>query len=374
VSELDRCLADFEAEFEVQESEPQRTSPIAGKVWLGVEQALMAQFLDADLGQYYGGSAEDQIIYQLRAQLFRRHHLPGNNRLWRGVHADAGIALTATVLGVPWTIANGKEPWARGVPPIRSIRDLDARPLPDFQTAGMMPVVLGKHAEMKRLLGPSFSVGFPGWGRGPLGNAFYLAGAEQALMSMYTDREFYHRLMRYGMDAMKSWLARRSAFLNEPVPQTGEWIWNDEVSAENFPPGIYSELVAPYDREYAEFFGGRVGFHSCGNTTPLMEAIAAAGAWSDFHVSAWSDLAAALRVFPGTPLHVSLHPYREVLGCPLRDTERRVREIVCMCAGRRFFLGINELMPVRGPAADLQRIKDVWSLCEDVFPAAGACS
>ena len=367
MNELDRHLAEFEAEFKAEEAESPRVSPIAGKVWLGVEQALMAQFLNADLGRYYGGTAEDQIVYQLRAQLFRRRHLPGNNRLCRRVCPDAGIALTATVLGVPWVSSADKEPWARGEPPVRSAHDLDARPLPDFQTAGMTPVMLEKHAEMKRLLAPSFSVGFPDWSRGPLGNAFYLAGAEQTLVSMYTDRAFYHRLMRYGLDAMKKWLTERAAYLNEPLPREGIWIWNDEVSAENFPPNVYAELVAPYDREYADFFGGRVGFHSCGNTTPLMEAIASAGPWSDFHVSAWSDLDTALRVFPDTPLHVSLHPYRDVLGCPLVETERRVKEIVRKCARRPFNLCINELMPVKGPAADLQRIKDVWALCEDLL-------
>jgi len=373
MSELDLCLAEFEAELAAQQIERAPASPIAGKAWLGIEQALMAQFINADLGRYYGGCAEDQIIYQLKAQLFRRRHLPGNNPLSRGVHADAGIALSATVLGVPWTTGDNNEPWARGEPPVRSESDLDSRPLPDFHTAGMTPVVLRKHSDMKRLLGPSFHVGFPDWNRGPLGNAFYLAGAEQTLLSMYTDRPFFHRLMRFGLDAMKKWLADRAAYLNEPIAQSGCWLFNDEVSAENFPPRLYAQLIAPYDREYAQIFGGRVGFHSCGNTTPLMETIAAVGTWSHFHVSAWSDLATAIRSFPDIPIHVSLHPYKEVLGCPLRDTERRVKEVIRICNGRPFSLGISELMPVNGPIADLQRIRDVWALCEDVLSDAGCC-
>jgi hypothetical protein len=31
-----------------------------------------------------------------------------------------------------------------------------------------------------------------------------------------------------------------------------------------------------------------------------------------------------------------------------------------------FTLAITELMPVNGPAKDLQRVKDVWSLCEQM--------
>ena len=368
MNELERCLSEFEAEIQARESAAPRVSPIEGKVGLGIERALMARFLDADLGRYYGGTAEDQIIFQLRSQLFARQHLPGNNGLWRGVYPDFGIALTATVLGVPWAPRRDQEPWASGEPPIRSAADLDGRPLPDFHKAGMMPALLKMHAEMKDLLGSSFDVGFPGWCRGPLGNAFYLAGCERTLMSMYQDPGFFHALMRHGMEAMKKWLSDRAVYLGEPMSRDGT-LWNDEVSGENFPPEMYTKLVAPYDAEYAALMGGQVGFHSCGNTTPLMEVIASGGPWSYMHVSAWSRLDKALRCFPTTPLIVCLHPYREVLGCPFSTTQERIREIIGKCRGRKFTLAISELMPVNGPQKDLQRIRDVWLFCEDTWPS-----
>lgn len=34
-------------------------------MYLGIERALKAQFLGADLGRYNGGSAEDQILFQI---------------------------------------------------------------------------------------------------------------------------------------------------------------------------------------------------------------------------------------------------------------------------------------------------------------------
>lgn len=366
MSDLDRCLAEFEAEYKSQEGGATSASPISGKVSVGIERALMATFLGADLGRYYTGTAEDQIVFQLRAQLFFRRHLPGSNRLQREVRPDFGCSLPATVLGVPWTPRPNQEPWASGQPPIRTAADLENRPLPEFQSVGMMPHVLRTHAEMRRLLPASFKVGFPDWSRGPLGNAFYLAGAERTLMSLYTDVEFFHRLMRYGMDAMKKWITDRAGFLGQPMPQGGV-IWNDEISGENFSPQVYRELIAPYDAEYVEFLGGSVAFHSCGNTTALMESIAATAPWSSMHVSAWSDLDTALRVFPKTGLVVSLHPYREVLGCTLKETESRIREIVAKGRGRKFTLAVCELMPVNGPAEDLRRIKDVWSLCENIL-------
>jgi len=230
----------------------------------------------------------------------------------------------------------------------------------------MMPAVLKMHTEMKSLLGNSFSVGFPGWPRGPLGNAFYLAGCERTLMSMYEDPAFFYSLMRYGMEAMKKWISDRAAYLGESMPHGGA-IFNDEVSSEKFSAEMYKEMVAPYDIEFREFHGGQAVFHSCGNTTPMMDVIASIGPWSCMHVSAWSDLDTALRCFPTTPLLVCLHPHREVLGCPLRTTEQRIREILVKCRDREFTLGMTELMPVNGPQKDLQRIRDVWSFCEDTW-------
>jgi hypothetical protein len=369
VGELERCISEFEAEFQAMQADTAPASPIEGKVGLGIERALMARFLDADLGRYYGGRAEDQIVFQLQAQIFARKHIPGNRRnLSRSVAPDFGVAMPATVLGVPWTPRRDQEPWASGEPPIRCAADLEGRPLPDFRTAGMMPAVLGVHAEMKRLLGEPFSVGFPGWCRGPLGNAFYLAGCERTLISLYQDPSFFHGVMRHGMDAMKKWLSDRAAYLGEPMPRGGT-IFNDEVSSENFPAEVYGERIAPYDVEFTKFLGGEAGFHSCGNTTALMGAIASTQAWSYMHVSAWSDLDTALRCFPTTHLIICLHPYREVLGCPLGTAQARIREILTKCQGHSFTLCISELMPVNGPAKDLQRIKDVWALCEDLWPA-----
>ena len=166
---------------------------------------------------------------------------------------------------------------------------------------------------------------------------------------------------------MKKWWSDRAAYVGEAMPAGGT-IWNDEVSGENFPPEVYLEMIAPYDTEYVEFMGGQVGFHSCGNITSLMEVIASIGPWSEMHVSAWSDLDKALQCFPSTPLVVCLHPYREVLGCSLRTSEQRIGEVFRKCRSRQFTLAITELMPVKGPEKDLQRIKDVWSICEDLWP------
>lgn len=367
MNELDRCLTEFEAELKAQQADTASSSPLDGKVCVGIERALMASFLGADLGRYYGGTTEDQILFQLRSQMFARTNIQASRRcIARSVAPDFGVALPATVLGVPWTPRRDQEPWASGEPPVRTAADLKDRPLPDFFTAGMMPPLLKMHAEMKTILGSLFSVGFPGWCRGPLGNAFYLAGCERTLISLYQDQAFFHSLMRYGVDSMKKWISDRAAYIGEAIP-VNDTIWNDEVSAENFSAETYKEMIAPYDMELREFFGGQAGFHSCGNTTPLMDVIASMGKWSYMHVSAWSDLDTALRCFPDTDLLVCLHPYREVLGCPLCTTQTRIRDIVTKCKGRRFALAITELMPVNGPEKDLRKIRDILSFCEEIL-------
>jgi hypothetical protein len=98
-----------------------------------------------------------------------------------------------------------------------------------------------------------------------------------------------------------------------------------------------------------------------------MKSIAQQGPWSYFHVSAWSDLDQALATFPDTKLLVCLHPYREVLGCGLDVTKRRVKEIVGRCRGRDYVVCLTELMSVNGPAEDLRRLKDACAVCEDAL-------
>lgn len=367
MNDFHQTLAAFEKAYHRQQSAGRQAPPAARRVSLGLEQAMMACWLDAPLGAYYNGSAEAQIDYQLRAQLFRSEHFPDYFMLYPGVCPDLGAALTASILGVPWVSSPDKEPWARHHPPISQPADLLDRPLLDFATVGMMPHLLRLYAEMQALVvGTSLQVGFPDWCRGPLGQAFYLAGAEPVLMSMYDDRGFFLGLMRYGMDVMAHWCDARAAFLGEPLPAWGT-LWNDEVSAENFPPELYLELVAPFDREMFARFSGGIDFHSCGNTTPLMEAIASVAPWKQFHVSAWSDLDTALRVFPTTPLIVCLHPYSDVLGCDFSHTAQRIRDIIARCGDHPFTLAITELMPVNGPQQDLQRVLDVWALCRELF-------
>ena len=368
--DLDTCLMRFEAAYARQTLEPVRAAPLASKLALGIEQALMAQFLGADLGRYYGGTSADQIIFQLSAQLWRREQFPELGiGLTKSVMPDVGVALPATVLGVPWTPRPGQEPWASGEPPITSTEDLEGRPLPDFYTAGMMPLIIARRQEMQSILGGGYAVGTPPWVRGPLGNAFYLAGAERTLMALYSDQTFFHRLMRYGLEAMAKWMRQRAEYLGVPLAASAaaSTLWNDEVSAENFSPAVYRAMIGPYDREFHDLLGGNIVFHSCGRTTPLMGEIANVAPWTCFHVSAWSDVDEALRVFPDTPLLVCLHPYHDMLGATPERTATRVHEIAHKCAGHEYTLCLTELLPVNGPHEDLRRIKDALAICADIL-------
>jgi hypothetical protein len=162
---------------------------------------------------------------------------------------------------------------------------------------------------------------------------------------------------------------QRAAYLGVPVSAEAIYgtLWNDEVSAENFSPRVYREAIAPFDRQVSDTFGGGLVFHSCGRTTPLMGEIAAVAPWAWFHVSAWSDLEAALASLPRVPLLVCLHPYTEVLQAEPARLAERVREIRSRCAGRPFRLCLTELLPVHGPEEDLRRIKGALAVCQEAL-------
>ena len=95
-SRLEQVLAAFEESLTVQERQPPAPAPLAEKVVLGIEEDLMAAFIGADLRRYFGGTVEDQIVYQLEAQRFRKNQFSQlGYRLHRRVQPDFGPALMA---------------------------------------------------------------------------------------------------------------------------------------------------------------------------------------------------------------------------------------------------------------------------------------
>jgi len=271
------------------------------------------------------------------------------------------------LFNIPVLFRSGAEPAPRDVVLIHNREDLSLLPIPDFQHSGLMPQALSCFRKMKEILGEQWDVGFPDWCRGPLGTAFYLRGFENTLVDLYQDPDFAKEVMELGLGARKSWMSARAELLGLQSPG-GAVLWNDDVAKENFSPEVYENHIFPFDTEFHKFHEGKVGFHSCGNTTPFLKIIRNLSPLEFFHVSPWTDLEEAVSIFhPDTLLLVALNPVKDVLGAKpaeLRDKLEYVRDV---CSGGPYIVMATELMRFRTPEEDMIAIKRMLDIAVEVL-------
>ena len=118
--------------------------------------------------------------------------------------------------------------------------------------------------------------------------------------------------MRFITDARKQWWRDRSKYLGIPLEPAN--LYNDEVNCPTLSPAMFEEFVLPYEQELSEFHGGIGYWHSCGDTTKLVELIDRIPNLGMFHVGP-VDRPAPDRWRPsatGTPLEICLNPVADV--------------------------------------------------------------
>ncbi|MCX7018194.1 MAG: hypothetical protein NTY46_04175 [Candidatus Sumerlaeota bacterium] len=364
-------LKRFEREYAAQSAAAAAgsSSPLAGKLHINIERSLWSKLLGEPLGQYYAPRPDParQICFQLRIQLFCGEHFPlCAAPLQRFVFPDFGLTLLPSLFGARLIYREEIEPAWENKALIGDDGKLPAC-LPDFEHSGLMPNALDCFRRMRELLGAEWQIGFPDWCRGPLGTTAYLRGDENMLTDLLTDPGFARRVMEYALRARFDWLNKRARFLgqNSPGPAV---LFNDDVSAGNLSPQTYRKQVFPHEKQCHEFHEGRIGYHSCGNLTPFLKDIRSLGPLEFFHVSPWTDLDEAVKVFhPDTRLFVALHPMRDVLGATGGETRKRLRTIRERCSGGPFTVLMTELMSCGAPAEDLAAIQRAVEIAAEVL-------
>lgn len=366
--ELSPLLEQFEAACETQRTSG-LAAPLTGKLVINIERSLWCKLLDEPLALYYQPRPDPvrQIRFQLRMQLYGAEHFPlCAQPLHRFIFPDVGLALLPSLFGAPMIFRDEVEPaWENVV----IVPDGEEPPesVPDFERAGLMPAVLACHRGMRELLGEGWNVGFPDWCRGPLGTVAYLRGEENIYLDLMINPEYSRRMMDYGMRARREWLWARARLLGQTEPGPAV-LFNDDVSAENLSPETYRQQVLPFERQLYEFHGGHIGYHSCGNLTPFMRDIKTLGPLDFFHVSAWTDLREAVKVFhPDTRLFVTLHPVRDVLGASPEHIRERLKTIKDCCAGGPFTILMTELMTYHSLKEDLEAIHRALEIAAEVL-------
>ncbi len=301
-----------------------------GKIPFVVEPglAMWSQILGYDMWAYY----QDPLAYltaQLEMKVYHAKHFNDDTYIDKSVRILFATVLEGAVLGVPYGFSGGGHPWLDYAnPPIKSPEDLEALGPPDFRHSGIMRLVHRFYAEMSEALDDDFLVRFPDWLMGPFGVALVLRSFDTFLMELILKPQFSRQLMRSIVEARKSWQGQCDRLLG--IERTRGVLGNDDVYCPNLSPALYREVILPFELELCEYYGGISYWHSCGDTSKLVNDIARIPVLDLFHCGPWTDVAKACRAMGGhgVPLEICLDPLTKVQSASPAEQKRYLRDIV----------------------------------------------
>ncbi len=351
---------------------PRRDLPRA-PITVEPEITMWAKILGFRMTDFY----HDPVCYltnSLRMMVHRYEHWDDDTAIGRQVPIWLGVTLESSLFGARTIFAEDEYPWLDRKPVIGSEEDLDRLEYPDFRTSGLMPQAHRYFEVLRELLEDDFTVTFPEWGRSPFGVAFHIRGYENLAADMALNPEFAHRLLGFITESRRRWTRERARFLGRQVEKGN--LYNDEVNTPSMSPDMYERFALPYERELSDFHGGILYWHSCGDTTAMVDRIARIGTLEMFHVGPWTDGAVCNQVFRGqVPLEFCLHPFQDVQHADRPAMERRLRAIGAACGAGPYTVRADGIQVIDGLEPALRAIEEWIATADRVLrdlPAEGS--
>ena len=314
------------------------------------EFPLLARVTGADLRASYL-DPEAFARFTLAQRIYRFERWRDCTPLTMDIGYWPGVILETSALGMTPVYPEGEDPWIDHRPFVHSLADVEGLSASFDPAKGVVKTMMEMSEHCRERL-PGFTVYVQAWERGPVGTAMDLMGTEEFLMNTAEEPGLVHALMRKVTDVGYAWSAGRAAHLRERgfttassvSPGTGAGadmiassanFTADEVNMPMLSPGLYEEFVLPYEREVVERHGGLNYYHSCGCLDPFLPALASLRPATQ-HVSYWTSLAEAVRVYSGTPtcLQKTLHPLRDVLEQDAKGMRTVLENIRALADGR----------------------------------------
>lgn len=289
---------------------------------------MWAEILGFDTKAYF----EDPLTYltaQLEMKVYHARHFKDDRYIDKSLRLLFATLLEGSVLGVPYGFTKQGYPWLDYLnPPVQNREDLKKLAPPDFFRSGIMPLVHRFYAEMTEVLDDDFLVQFPDWIMGPFGVACELRGFDQFLVDLLLDPDFAQDLLRLIVDFRIGWQAECDRFLG--VERTRGLMGDDDVNCPTLSPALYRDAILPMEMELGEHYGGIFYWHSCGNTSRLLDDIARIPTLDLFHCGPWTDVAEACRVMGarGVPLEICVDPVDKAQMASPVDQKRFLQDVV----------------------------------------------
>jgi hypothetical protein len=204
----------------------------------------------------------------------------------------------------------------------------------DFYKNPVMKSVFNFCNSMRELVDDDFDVEFPVWNRSAWGLAWHLRGVDTLVMDYIDDPEWLANFLDYLNRARFKWETERCRHFGiKLLPGS---LYNDEVTVPIVSPNMYANLILPSEIQTAKFYGVLNYWHSCGNTTLLMDKINTIPNLRMVHVSGFSDFHTAASTYSKDKiLQFALQPVADVLT-PIssQHVNNRLYEIAENAKGR----------------------------------------
>jgi len=288
-----------------------------------------------------------------------------HNRSFRLLY---GTLLEGSMMGLPWHFdETGYPRFDYDHPPLTKPEDLSKMKMPDFYTSGLMPLILRMYEEMKELLDDDFLVKFPDWLMGPFGVACEMRGFSNFLTDLVLEPQFAQDLLTFIVESRKQWTRQCNEYLGL-INRTRGTLGNDDVACPTLSPKIYAEQILPFERDLHDFYGRLFYWHSCGNTTALLEIIRELPEIELIHVGPWTDRAKAVEIFAETSaLEFCPDPVEEV---QMAD-EERIRQWLGELVGLRkpemaVYIKVDSLEVIRDLKTELDAIQRFIRIAREV--------
>lgn len=257
--------------------------------------------------------------------------------IWFGVVTELGI------FGSTINFYEHKEGWIKE-PILKDYEDIEKLTPPDFYKSGVMPKIHEFYEVFSELCQGKLKVMFPELARGPFCIAAHLRGLEDMFCDMLTEEDFVHKLMRFVTDSHKAWTEERNKFIK--VEKHKCRLFNDEIDSPSISPAMYDNLIFPYEKELAEYYGGVRYFHSCGKLTPFLTSINKLPDLDVCHIGPWTSYKDGDRIFGDkTALEICLHPVRDIMTADETQMRSKLEDIIDKCKHNNYFVRADTFMP-----------------------------
>jgi len=308
-----------------------------------------ARNLGLNLIEHYT-EPEKYVEDSLKIILFQHKEIK-DDRTKGPIVVTFGEAFEASLFGVKTVFSSDKDPWL-GDPIIKSEKDLDELPYPDFYKSGLMPKVHAIYETAKRTVKGRIPVVFERWDRSPWGLAVHLRGLTELLKDTIRNPDFVHKLLRFLTESRIRWEREKERFLGTKTLRSR--LSDDEADAQVISPKTYENFAYPYEKELASFYPNGISyFHSCGNITPFLDLIVKIRGLKRIHISPATDFKTAVdRIGRKMVFHKRMDPTKDFALCDDKTMEKRVKETLKI--GKGTFMELDQ-----GPIVDapLDKVK-----------------